>query len=312
MHPSHVLIVDDDSVNLAILVKILAHEGMKTTTARDGEEAMALLRTDPARFDAILLDRLMPRMDGMAVLREIKAASGLKNLPVIIQTAMNNVDEIMEGLKAGAFYYLTKPLNHKLVVAVVRSATEDYARWAKLRAETEGSHGALQLMDQSRFRFQTLRQCHELTRLIARACPQPERVVVGLSELMINALEHGNLGISYQEKTRLVDDHQWQAEVLRRQQLPEHRHKWARIGFERTEAWLRFEIEDEGAGFNWQDFIVPDPERLFDNHGRGILLARLEVFDQVEYQGTGNRVVAGIRTAGIRQGLAGIQKVDQP
>jgi DNA-binding response OmpR family regulator len=70
----------------------------------------------------------MPRMDDMKVLQQIKATPPLQSLPVIMQTAMGGVAEIMAGLNVGAFYYLTKPLNHKLVMAVVRTAVEDHAR----------------------------------------------------------------------------------------------------------------------------------------------------------------------------------------
>jgi anti-sigma regulatory factor (Ser/Thr protein kinase) len=152
------------------------------------------------------------------------------------------------------------------------------------------------MMDEGSFRCQTLIQCHELTNLLAKACPEPNRVVVGLSELMVNALEHGNLGITYQEKTELIDAHGWRAEVSRRQKLPENAQKWIKVGFTRNSDCIRFEIEDQGPGFNWQQYVVPSPARIFDNHGRGILLAKMDSFDRVEYQGRGNRVVAEVMT----------------
>ena len=296
MSAPRVLVVDDDIVNLAVLVKVLVNKGIETVSAQDGREAMALLQAEPEGFDVLLLDRMMPRMDGMEVLRQVKSTPGLKNLPVIMQTAMGDVREIMEGLNAGAFYYLTKPLNHQLLLAVVRTAAQDHARWVVLRAEMEGSHSALNLMDQGQFRFQTLEQCNDLTKLLAKACPGSDQIVIGLSELMLNALEHGNLGISYQEKSALVDAQQWHEEVVRRQQLPENSSKWVQVGFYRGKERVRFEIEDQGLGFNWRDFTVPNPDRAFDNHGRGILLAKLQSFHRIEYQGTGNRVVAELQT----------------
>jgi DNA-binding response OmpR family regulator len=296
MNAPRVLVVDDDIVNLSILVKILTNKGIETVPAHDGREAMTILQADPGGFDVILLDRMMPRMDGMEVLRQVKSTPMLKALPVIMQTAMGDIKEIMEGLNAGAFYYLTKPLNHKLVVAVVRTAAEDHARWAVLRAEVEGSHLALRLMDQGHFRFQTLEQCNDLTKLLAKSCPGSDRIVMGLSELMLNALEHGNLGISYQDKTALIHAQEWHAEVSRRQQLPENHDKWVEVTFQRSEERIRFEILDQGPGFNWRNFITPSPDRVFDNHGRGILLAKMQTFDRIEYQGAGNQVVAEMRT----------------
>jgi len=292
MGSPRVLIVDDDTANLAALARALGKEGIECATAEDGVDALAMLQADPGRFDVLLLDRMMPRMDGLELLRRIKSSPGLKSLPVILQTALTSSEEIMEGLQAGAFYYLTKPLSQKLVVAVVRTAASDYARRTLLFAEVERTQSAMHMMEKGYFRYQTLVQCHELTNLLAKACPEPNRIVVGLSELMINALEHGNLGITYQEKTELIDAHGWRAEVARRQQLPENADKWVKVAFDRNPEGIRFEIEDQGAGFNWQQYIVPSPARVFDNHGRGILLAKMDAFDRVEYQGCGNRVVA--------------------
>lgn len=292
MPSPRVLIVDDDTANLVALSRTLTKEGIESATAEDGLEAIALLQADPSRFDVLLLDRMMPRLDGLEVLRRIKSSPALKSLPVVLQTALTSTEDIIEGLQAGAFYYLTKPLSQKMVVAVVRTAAADQARRELLRAEMERADSALRMMEEGSFRYQTLAQCHELTNLLAKACPEPNRVVVGLSELMINALEHGNLGITYQEKTDLIDAHGWRAEVARRQQLPENAQKWVRVAFTRSGGGVRFEIEDQGPGFNWQQYLVPSPARVFDNHGRGILMARMDAFDRVEYQGKGNRVVA--------------------
>ena len=296
MRTPRVLIVDDDTANLAALARVLAKDGIETITAEDGADALTMLQADPGRFDVLLLDRMMPKMDGLELLRHIKASPKLHALPVILQTALATAEEIMEGLEAGAFYYLTKPLNSKMVVAVVRTAAADHARRALLMAEMERAQSALHMMDQGSFRYQTLVQCHELTNLLAKACPEPNRVVVGLSELMINALEHGNLGITYQEKTVLIDAHGWRTEVSRRQKLPENAHKWVKVDFARKPDCIRFEIEDQGPGFNWQQYIVPSPARVFDNHGRGILLAKMDTFSRVEYEGSGNRVVAELVT----------------
>jgi len=144
------------------------------------------------------------------------------------------------------------------------------------------------------FRYQTLPQCHDLAALLAKACPDPKRTVIGLSELMINAVEHGNLGISYEEKSALIEANGWADEVAQRLRLPGNEAKWVEVTLERSPTMTRFRIEDQGQGFPWEDFQEPNPDRLFDSHGRGILLAKWEAFDRVEYQGTGNCVVAEI------------------
>jgi anti-sigma regulatory factor (Ser/Thr protein kinase) len=156
----------------------------------------------------------------------------------------------------------------------------------------------LALLRRGSFAFATLAEAFHLAQVLARLCPDPARVVLGLTELLVNALEHGNLGITYQDKTLLLDAHQWRAEVHRRQQLPENRDKRVRVRVERLPDRVRFLIEDEGPGFDWRAYQEASPDRMLDSHGRGIVMARLESFDRLEYLGAGNRVVAEVRLGG--------------
>jgi anti-sigma regulatory factor (Ser/Thr protein kinase) len=118
--------------------------------------------------------------------------------------------------------------------------------------------------------------------------------VIGLTELLVNAVEHGNLGITYEEKTALNVSGGWQQEVDRRLAMPENAGKRVELRVERTAAELRFAIRDQGPGFPWKQFLNVDPRRAFDNHGRGIAIARAMSFDAIEYRGTGNEVVATV------------------
>lgn len=291
MANARLLVVDDDPFVSALLEQILVSAGYHVTLAADGQAALDLFRTAPA-FDTVLLDRQMPGLDGLAVLRHMKATPELKDIPVVLQTTLGNAAEVAEGLKAGALYYLVKPLDARLVGQVVAAAIREFAARRAFWAELEGTRSALGLIRRGVFHYQTLAQCQDLTALLAKACPDPKRMVVGLSELMINALEHGNLGITYPEKTALLEANTWAEEVERRQRLPEHRHQWVRVGLVRAPDRVRFRIQDQGLGFAWEDFQSLNPDRMFDSHGRGILLARWETFDRVTYLGSGNCVVA--------------------
>jgi CheY-like chemotaxis protein len=287
--------VDDDPVSLSVLVKALGRAGIETVTAGDGAQALALLKAKPEAFDVLLLDRVMPNMNGLQLLKRMKGNPKLEHIPVIFQTAANAPEEIAEGLQAGAYYYLTKPLTQRLVLAVVRTAADVCARHRALSAQVEKHGSPLALLVEGTFAFRTLTEGHELANLLARLCPQPARVVAGLSELLINALEHGNLGITYQEKTELLETNRWKAEVQRRQALPDHRDKRVEVRVQRLPGVIRFDIQDQGPGFDWATYVVPSPSRVFDNHGRGIFMAKLDSFDHLEYLGSGNRVVAEVK-----------------
>ncbi len=287
--------MDDDSLNLTSLSRVLSRGGFHVLMAENGERALSLLEADTKGFSALLLDRRMPRLDGLQVLRRLKQSHRFRDLPVIFQTAMDRAEDIIEGLQAGAYYYLTKPLDPKMVLAVVSAATKDYSNQKAIHAELERTRAAISCMEEGRFRYQTLHGSHELASLLAKTCPDPNRVVLGLSELMINALEHGNLGITFEEKTALIEAQRWEEEIARRQRQPENLAKWVTVHFRRTPDRIRFEIQDVGSGFQWQRYQEFRPELLFNTHGRGILMARMNAFDQVEYSGCGNHVMAEVR-----------------
>jgi hypothetical protein len=112
-----------------------------------------------------------------------------------------------------------------------------------------------------------------------------------LKELLLNAIEHGNLGITYSEKDGL-DMEDLEVEVSRRLTLPEYREKRATINYSSDAEKVSFLIKDQGNGFDWQPYMQFDPERVFDTHGRGIAMANTSYFDKVEYHGNGNEVMA--------------------
>jgi len=298
MSKSTILVVDDEPINTAIITEYLAEEGYEFRTATDGAAAWDLLEQLPEVFDVVLLDRMMPRMDGMEVLRRIKSDPRMEALPVILQTARVAHGDVIEGIRAGAYYYLTKPFDEDMLRSVVRTAVRDIQHYRKLQAELTQSARTLGLMTQGRFHLRTLDEAQALAAMIANACPEPRRVVMGLSELLVNGLEHGNLGITYAEKSELNATGSWRQEVERRTALPENQDKFVELEFERTGSAIHILIQDQGEGFEWEKYLSFSPERSMDNHGRGIAMAGLLSFDRIEYQGKGNRVLAIIGAPG--------------
>ena len=129
---------------------------------------------------------------------------------------------------------------------------------------------------------------------LAYCFPQPERVITGLLELLINAVEHGNLGVDYHDKAKLIMADNWRAEVERRINLPENSSKAVSVIFQRKADGYYVQITDMGKGFNWKKFWQIDPSRATMLHGRGIARARLMAFDRMYYNESGNQVTAAI------------------
>ena len=286
--------VDDHALDRKLLTRHLEPEGYAVETASDGVEAWNILSSNPDRFDVILLDRSMPRMDGMELLARTKEDERLRMLPVILQTALAKREQILEGIRAGAYYYLTKPYDVEMLRSVVRTAINDYRGYRELQAQVRKGTDSLRLMQQAVFTFQTIEQAHDLGLLLASTCPNRESTVIGLTELLLNAVEHGNLGITYEEKSRLNSHAAWENEVNRRLALPENASKQAEVRFERCEDRIQFFIRDQGPGFDWKQYLNVDPQRAFDTHGRGIAMASRLSFSHLEYRGCGNEVVGTV------------------
>jgi serine phosphatase RsbU (regulator of sigma subunit) len=117
--PPLILIVDDNPTNVDILQARLAANNYEIITAADGEEGLAMARD--AQPDLILLDIMMPKMDGIEVCRHLRADASLPFMPIIMVTAKADSEDVVAGLEAGGDEYLTKPVDHAALVARVKS-----------------------------------------------------------------------------------------------------------------------------------------------------------------------------------------------
>jgi DNA-binding response OmpR family regulator len=285
-----VLVVDDEIFNLDLITEYLNEADIDVVCLERGEQALTLLQESPNRFSAVLLDRMMPGLDGIEVLTHIKKDEKISRLPVIMQTASSGKKNMLEGLNAGAYYYLSKPYDQETLIAIVKTAIRDYQHYVHIQENLRQSVQTLKMMDKGLFNFKSLEEGRNLAILLANACPNSDRVVLGLTELITNAVEHGNLGITYEEKSRLNTNGDWEKEVEKRLASPAHKDKYATVEFKRSDNEIIFVITDQGKGFDWRKFMTVSPERAFDSHGRGIALANSISFKQVEYLNKGNKV----------------------
>jgi class 3 adenylate cyclase len=117
--PPRILIVDDQPMNVDILQTRLGVHGYELLTAYDGDEALAKARSEMP--DLILLDIMMPKIDGIEVCKRLKADASLPFMPIIMVTAKADTKDVVTGLDAGADEYLTKPVDQTSLVARVKS-----------------------------------------------------------------------------------------------------------------------------------------------------------------------------------------------
>lgn len=295
MKRSRLLVVDDEPTNLEIIGEFLG-DAYDLDLVASADLSWARLETGAA-YDLAILDRMMPGMSGIELLRKMKADARLAAMPVIMQTAASSPEDVREGIEAGAYYYLAKPYDPATLLAIVRAALDDVRKRAAALRHAAAHVQAMTLLDRAEFRVRTLDEIGPLIEVLASLCPVPEQVASGLAELLVNAIEHGNLDIGYAEKKHLRIENAWESEVTRRQALPEYRARVARVRVERYPDRLEFTVSDQGAGFDWRRYLELDPARAQDPNGRGIAMARMLSFAELRYLGRGNTVTATVRAA---------------
>lgn len=117
--PETILIVDDTPANLGVLVETLGAAGYSLMVAEDGEEALA--QTERTRPDMILLDVMMPGIDGFETCRRLKSREATRDIPVLFMTALSETADKVKAFAAGGVDYITKPIEHEEALARVRT-----------------------------------------------------------------------------------------------------------------------------------------------------------------------------------------------
>lgn len=298
MPRDRVLVVDDQQMNLVIIEDCLQQEAVDLDLEIDSLKAWEKLEAADSNYSLVVLDRVMPTLNGLDFLRRMKREARFADVPVIMQTAAAAPEEVREGLEAGAYYYLTKPYQPGALVSIVRGALEDCRIRRQLGRRAARLEEAQELLVTAEYRFTTLDDIARLVPLLASLCSRPDRAAPGLTDLMLNAVEHGNLGVTCEEKAQLKWEGGWEAEIERRLALPQFRGRFGTVRYERQADRIVFTITDQGDGFDWNKYLTFDPSRAFDPSGRGIAMAKAVSFSSLEYQGKGNVVVATVGLSG--------------
>jgi len=170
------LVVDDSRVNRLVLVRLLRGLGLDVMEAENGADALELLRTTPSAFDLVLLDVLMPQLDGYATLEAMKSDDAIRPVPVLVVSGVEELDSVVRCIELGATDYLTKPINPRVLQARVSASLS-----AKHLRDLE-----LEYLEQQRTLTATIeRQKTELSRFLSPqissliSSPEGERLLSG-------------------------------------------------------------------------------------------------------------------------------------
>jgi response regulator RpfG family c-di-GMP phosphodiesterase len=283
------LVIDNNGSDINYLRDLLASKPYEIVATNNGERAFELLLQKPELYSAIILGQDVQQINALQLLYKLNSSSTIKIIPVIIEAATGSLEEMDTCIRAGARYCIPKPFEEKILPQIISAAIRDQARY--IQAEQAVIElKPVNTLFKAEFAIKTLFEAQSTANLIAAECPNPSLAVVGLTEMLINAIEHGNLGINYTEKTKLHEKEEWLSEITRRLTLPENKDKSVKVVFDKSASHINIRITDQGNGFNWRDYQTLDAKRVFDNHGRGIVMARSLTFESLIYHGNGNDV----------------------
>ena len=268
---SKVLVVDDDRVTRHLLRQVLANAGFTAAAAKDGVEALRLMRT--RRFDLLLLDVWMPRMNGLELLKKLR---GRKTRPrTVVMTSDDTPQTLLKAVRDQAFRYVHKPVEAPKLLQTVREALRapDPPAIEVISARPEWVEMEVPCVRESAQRIQTV-----MSELDADLAPQVrESIAYALRELLLNAIEWGG---KLDPKRKV------------------------RISYLRAKRMLMYRIADPGPGFRLEDLshaaiLHPhDPiahmqvreEKGIRPGGFGLLMVRASV-DELLYNEKHNEVV---------------------
>jgi len=299
-----VLIIEDEPSVSYYLREVVVTLGHAAESVGDG--ALAVDVFNKFKPDLVICDIRMPHKDGFQILEEIRRRD--HEVIFIMMTGYGSEEFAIRALELRANNYLHKPIRFEMIGALIEKYNERI-RSRLVRKEVHRMVTRRQTTIEVPNRLERVSDVVDL--MVGETVgwlTDDERfsIQLGLYELIVNAIEHGNLEITYEEKNRALYEGPSRYTELVRQRLedPARINRRVLIEFRFENNRLEWIITDEGKGFNW--YSLPNPLAA-ENHenlnGRGIFLARIQ-FDELTFLGSGNRVRAVKKVIGREAALA--------
>lgn len=283
-----VLIVEDDPASRNYLKDTVEAEGHETEVAENGETGLKIFKKQLP--DLVISDIQMPVVDGLELLEAIRRQSS--DSIIIMATAFGSEEYAMRALRLGANNYMKKPIRHAELLPLLRKYN------SVIEARTL-DHEILGMIVEKNStmkfdnRFEIIPKIADhLVLETGNSIPENKRfgVNLGLLELLTNAIEHGNLGIGYDEKSVALESDTLDSLYKQRQVDTALAGRMVTVAFKMNGTSCEWVITDEGEGFDWKTVRDSfDESKMLDAHGRGILITQM-YFDELEYNDAGNAV----------------------
>ncbi len=270
-----------------MLVRLLSREGFEAFSANDGEEAIRLFRDRSPLV--VISDVKMPRMDGLTMLTEIRKID--RSAAVILMTGQGNEEILLSALRGGATNFFKKPFNTLELIDEIRRIVG-----FRIEAARSGLFSPFLTTETKTFMLPAgVSTYYPIVNQITLQLPclvPPEEILnlkIGIEEMITNAIEHGNLGISFEEKSEAVREGRLDQLIAERTAESERAGRKVFVSSHLNADLFEVTVRDEGRGFDWKTLPEVAAENLLAFNGRGILLTKI-YFDEVMYNETGNQV----------------------
>jgi CheY-like chemotaxis protein/anti-sigma regulatory factor (Ser/Thr protein kinase) len=282
-----VLVVDDQEALRSLLARLLEQEGFDPVQAEDGAQAVEMYKSQAPLV--VVSDIMMPRMDGLTLLNEIKRID--RNATVILMTGQGNEDVLIKALRGGATNFFKKPFNVKELIDEIRKVVE-----FRLEAARSSLFSPLLVEETKTFVMPRADSpffpiINQITLQLPCLMPQEDilNLKIGIEEIITNAIEHGNLGISFEEKREAIQEGRLARLIADKGRESDSAGRAVRITSRLSPELFEIRIRDDGRGFDWRTLPAVEPENLLAFNGRGIFLTKI-YFDEVAYNDSGNEV----------------------
>lgn len=284
----HILVIDDEPRLRRMLTDFLTQHGHQVELAENGHEGWELISQSPEAFHLILSDIKMPIMDGMGLFEKIHKKR--YEIPVILMTGFAEMDVTLKALKLGAFDFLLKPFDLENLLESISKLDMVHTSKKEMKQVLPRFQGHVELsilssMAEVRGGISVFQQIFESwCEFYKLSSPQMSLCLI---EALTNAIIHGNLEISSALKEESWED--FHSLVDQRSSSKEYGERKVDVQCYFDENGIKFEIEDEGQGFDHQRQGKLPPTSVLSLSGRGLTLMKL-FMDEVFWNEKGNHI----------------------
>jgi DNA-binding response OmpR family regulator len=265
MIKARILVIEDEAELRAVLAEGLRTKGHAVFLARDGSEGIRVFRRE--KPDIVLTDVQMPGQKGIDVLGQIRTIE--PEAKVVIMTGYGSEETAIEALRGGAVNYLKKPFT-------LRDVCEVIDKIASIQTREISKEFLLEETKRLVMGNQIEKVWGVVNQLLMNAesvCgrEKTQELGLGLYEIILNAIEHGSLEITFEEKCRAMETNSYEDLLRERLEDPVCARRRVTIGYRMVPGALHYWVMDEGRGFDWRSLADPDRlKSLLAPCGRGI------------------------------------------